>query len=103
MGDDVLEIGPGWVSRPTVCLPGSFAHCHRGRSQYASAAATATAIARLQSPGGELAGCDSLPSAVMRLVDVGEIFIPVGPDSFPSWLKAAAFEAIEVGGIKKQA
>jgi SAM-dependent methyltransferase len=54
-------------------------------------------IRRVLRPGGELAGSDSLPSALMRVIHLGDTFVPVDPDTFPTRLEAAGFEAIHVG------
>jgi len=53
-------------------------------------------IKRVLRPGGELAGSDSLPSAFMRMIHLGDTFVSVDPDTFPIRLKAAGFEAIQV-------
>jgi SAM-dependent methyltransferase len=53
-------------------------------------------IRRVLRPGGELAGSDSLPSAFMRMIHLGDTFVPVDPDTFPTRLKAAGFETIQV-------
>ncbi len=53
-------------------------------------------IRRVLRPGGELAGCDSLPSAYMRLIHMGDTFVPVDPDGLPNRLEAAGFEVIRV-------
>lgn len=51
---------------------------------------------RVLRPGGELAGSDSLPGAFMRLIHLGDTFVPVDPDAFPRRLEAAGFEVIQV-------
>lgn len=51
---------------------------------------------RVLRPGGELAGCDSLPSAFLRLIHLGDTFLPVSPDSFPARLEQAGFEVVRV-------
>jgi SAM-dependent methyltransferase len=53
-------------------------------------------IRRVLRPGGELVGSDSLPSAVMWLIHLGDDFVPVDPDKFPGRLEAAGFEMIQV-------
>ena len=53
-------------------------------------------IRRVLRPGGELAGSDSLPSAFMRTIHLGDTFVPVDPDTFPARLEAAGFEVIQV-------
>lgn len=53
-------------------------------------------IRRVLRPGGELAGCDSLPSALMHLIHLGDTFVPVPPETLPARLKAAGFEEIQV-------
>ena len=51
---------------------------------------------RVLRPGGELAGSDSLPDGFMRLIHLGDTFVPVDPDSFAARLEAAGFEVIQV-------
>ena len=51
---------------------------------------------RVLRPGGEVAGSDSLPNAFMRLIHLGDTFVPVNPDSFAARLEAAGFEVIQV-------
>ncbi|HEX3472378.1 MAG TPA: class I SAM-dependent methyltransferase, partial [Silvibacterium sp.] len=51
---------------------------------------------RVLRPGGELAGSDSLPGAFMRLIHLGDTFVPVDPDTLPVRLEAAGFERIQV-------
>ena len=53
-------------------------------------------IRRVLRPGGELVGSDSLPSAFMQVIHLGDTCVPVDPDTFPIRLKAAGFEAIHV-------
>jgi SAM-dependent methyltransferase len=53
-------------------------------------------IKRILRPGGELAGSDSLPGAIMRLIHIRDNFVPVDPETFPDRLKAAGFEVIQV-------
>jgi ubiquinone/menaquinone biosynthesis C-methylase UbiE len=53
-------------------------------------------IRRVLSPGAELAGSDSLPSAFMRLIHLGDTFVSVDPDTFPARLEAAGFEVIQL-------
>ena len=51
---------------------------------------------RVLRPGGELVGCDSLPSAWMAMLHIGDTFLPVDPDGLPARLNAAGFDAIRV-------
>ena len=53
-------------------------------------------IRRVLCPGGELAGSDSLPGTFMRLIHLGDTFVPVDPDTFPVRLDSAGFEVIQV-------
>ena len=53
-------------------------------------------IRRVLRPGGELVGSDSLSSTLMRVIHLGDTFVPVDPETFPARLKAAGFEAIDV-------
>jgi ubiquinone/menaquinone biosynthesis C-methylase UbiE len=51
---------------------------------------------RVLRPGGELAGSDSLPGVFMRVIHLGDTFVPVNPNTFPARLEAAGFEVIQV-------
>lgn len=51
---------------------------------------------RVLRPGGELAGSDSLSSGFMRLIHLGDTFVPVNPDTFAARLEAAGFEAVHL-------
>jgi len=51
---------------------------------------------RVLRPGGELVGSDSLPSAFIRLIHLGDTFVPVDPETLPDRLEAAGFEVIQV-------
>lgn len=53
-------------------------------------------IRRVLRPGGDVAGSDSLPGALMRVIHLGDTFVPVDPDALPARLSAAGFEAIRV-------
>jgi ubiquinone/menaquinone biosynthesis C-methylase UbiE len=53
-------------------------------------------IARVLRPGGELAGCDSLTSFTMRLIHIGDTYVPVNPATLPARLCAAGFEDVRV-------
>jgi SAM-dependent methyltransferase len=55
---------------------------------------------RVLRPGGELAGSDSLPSAFMRLIHLGDTFVPVSPDTFPARLERAGLDVIRVEHAK---
>lgn len=56
-------------------------------------------VFRVLQPGGLFAGSDSRQSLLMRLIHVGDILVPVDPDSFGTRLETAGFEvhAIETG------
>jgi len=53
-------------------------------------------VRRVLRPGGIFGGCDSLQGLYMRLIHIGDIFVPVDPDTFPERLEAAGFEAAHV-------
>jgi len=53
-------------------------------------------IRRVLRPGSELVGCDSLPSAFMRMLHIRDTFVPVDPDTLPARLAAVGFEGIRV-------
>jgi SAM-dependent methyltransferase len=51
---------------------------------------------RVIEPGGVFVGSDSLQSLRMRLIHVGDTFVPVDPGSFGGRLEAAGFDVVEV-------
>lgn len=53
-------------------------------------------IRRVLRPGGELAGSDSLPSALLRLIHLGDTYVPVAPETFPARLDAAGLEVLHI-------
>lgn len=53
-------------------------------------------IARVLRPGGALAGCDSETNLVMRLIHLGDTYVPVNPATLPERLHAAGFQDVEV-------
>lgn len=53
-------------------------------------------IRRVLRPGGELVGCDSLPSAFLRLIHLGDTLVPVAPETLPARLHAAGFEVLRI-------
>lgn len=53
-------------------------------------------IQRVLRPGGELVGSDSRTSAFMRVIHLGDTFVPVPPDTFASRLEAAGFEDVHI-------
>jgi len=57
-------------------------------------------IARVLRPGGELAGYDSSANMVMRLIHLGDTYVPVNPATFPARLRAAGFQDVEVEGVE---
>lgn len=51
---------------------------------------------RVIRPGGFFLGSDSLESLYMRLIHIGDILVPVNPDTFGFRLQAAGFEVLEI-------
>ena len=49
---------------------------------------------RVLQPGGVFAGSDSLQSAFMRILHIGDTLVPVDPDGFAARLGAAGFDVI---------
>jgi ubiquinone/menaquinone biosynthesis C-methylase UbiE len=53
-------------------------------------------VLRVLKPGGFFVGSDSLQNWFMRIVHIGDTFVPVSPDSFGARLERAGFEVLEV-------
>jgi ubiquinone/menaquinone biosynthesis C-methylase UbiE len=51
---------------------------------------------RVLKPGGIFVGCDSLQSLLMRVLHLGDTFVPVPPDTFRARLEEAGFKVIEL-------
>jgi SAM-dependent methyltransferase len=51
---------------------------------------------RVLRPGGSFVGSDSLPSLMMRLIHIGDTFVPVSPDAFGIRLETAGFKVLEI-------
>jgi SAM-dependent methyltransferase len=51
---------------------------------------------RVLRPGGSFVGSDSLPSLTMRMLHIGDIFVPVSPDTFGARLETAGFTVLEI-------
>jgi SAM-dependent methyltransferase len=51
---------------------------------------------RVLKPRGAFVGSDSLQSLMMRVIHLGDTFVPVNPDNFGARLEAAGFEVIEL-------
>ena len=51
---------------------------------------------RALKPGGAFVGCDSLQSAFMRVLHLGDTFVPIRPDTFGARLEEAGFKVIEL-------
>jgi ubiquinone/menaquinone biosynthesis C-methylase UbiE len=56
-------------------------------------------VFRVLQPGGFFVGSDSRQSLLMRLIHIGDILVPVDPDSFGTRLETIGFEvhAVETG------
>jgi ubiquinone/menaquinone biosynthesis C-methylase UbiE len=51
---------------------------------------------RVLEPGGAFVGCDSLQSVFMRLLHLGDTFVPIRPETFGARLEDAGFRVIEI-------
>jgi len=53
---------------------------------------------RVIQPGGVFVGSDSLPSVGMRMLHIGDTYVPVNPETFGIRLEAAGFQVVKVEG-----
>lgn len=53
-------------------------------------------VSRVLKPGAVFAGTDSLASTKLRIVHIGDTYVPVDSNKFPERLRAAGFSDIEV-------
>jgi ubiquinone/menaquinone biosynthesis C-methylase UbiE len=53
-------------------------------------------VLRVLRPGGFLVGCDSLQNWFMRVIHIGDILVPVDPETFAARLQSAGFEVFEI-------
>jgi ubiquinone/menaquinone biosynthesis C-methylase UbiE len=51
---------------------------------------------RVLKPGGAFVGCDSLQSLSMRVLHLGDTFVPIPPETFGGRLENAGFKLIEL-------
>jgi ubiquinone/menaquinone biosynthesis C-methylase UbiE len=51
---------------------------------------------RVLTPGGFFVGTDSLQNWWMRIIHIGDILVPVNPESFGSRLQCAGFEVLDI-------
>jgi len=51
---------------------------------------------RVLKPGGAFVGCDSLQSTFMRVLHLGDTYVPIHPDTFAARLEDAGFNVIEL-------
>ncbi len=51
---------------------------------------------RVLKPGGAFVGSDTLETWMMRLLHLGDDFVPINPDSFAPRLSAAGFEVLQI-------
>ena len=51
---------------------------------------------RVLKPGGSFVGSDSLPSLAMRMLHIGDIYVPVSPDAFRIRLETVGFKVLEI-------
>jgi len=53
-------------------------------------------VRRILKPGGAFVGCDSLQSVSMRVLHLGDTYVPIPPDTFGARLENAGFKVIEL-------
>ena len=53
-------------------------------------------VLRVLRPGGFFVGCDSLRNWRMRIIHIGDTFVPVDPDGFGGRLQRAGFQVLEI-------
>jgi len=53
-------------------------------------------VFRVLRPGGFFVGSDTLQNWWMRIIHVGDTWVPVDPDTFGARLQCAGFEVFEV-------
>jgi SAM-dependent methyltransferase len=53
-------------------------------------------VFRVLEPGGFLVGSDSLQNWRMRIIHIGDTFVPVPPDTFGARLESAGFHVLEL-------
>ena len=51
---------------------------------------------RVLRPGGFFMGSDSIQSLAMRLIHIGDVWVPVDPDTFGGRLETAGFQVLAV-------
>jgi SAM-dependent methyltransferase len=51
---------------------------------------------RVLKPGGSFVGSDSLHSLMMRMIHIGDTFVPVNPDTFGRRLETAGFKVLDI-------
>jgi SAM-dependent methyltransferase len=51
---------------------------------------------RVLKPGASFVGSDSLSNMTMRLIHIGDIFVPISPDAFGVRLESAGFKVLEI-------
>jgi len=53
-------------------------------------------VHRVLQPGGVFVGSDTLETWMMRILHLGDDFVPINPDRFAERLSAAGFEVLEI-------
>jgi SAM-dependent methyltransferase len=101
LGDNVLEIGPGYGGTNTG-LPAEefssvvcFTMLHHVPTPALQDQLLAEAF-RVLRPGGVFAGSDSAASTLFRLLHFRDTCNPVHPQAFPEHLRAAGFDDVHV-------
>jgi SAM-dependent methyltransferase len=53
-------------------------------------------VCRVLKPGGVFVGSDGLQGLIMRVIHIGDTFVPVDPDTMGARLEAAGFEVVRI-------
>ncbi len=53
-------------------------------------------VHRVLKPGGNFLGCDSLQNWLMRVIHIGDTWVPVAPETIAKRLEDAGFETVDV-------
>ena len=86
LGDDVLEVGPGYGATTESSASRSPALQDRLFAE----------VARVLRPGGVLVAGDSLASDDLKALHEGDTYVPVDPGSLPDRLRAMGFVDVDV-------
>ena len=98
-GTNVMVVAGDAVRMPFACRSFSSAVCFAMLHHIPSAElqnALLHEVRRVLEPGGTFAGMDSGPGLGMRLLHLGDICVPVDPESFALRLEAAGFQTVSM-------